>query len=325
MLRWRLLLGTLLIAVVGLLCWLDSRAAISGVWLFPLVLAATLAATGEMLWMLGDWPARPVPWVVYLGNAAIVCSNWIGLVFPQPGLWSPEPIAVSTPQLQAFEIVGNWSAGPLVWAAATLALAILLAFGCEIWRYRAPGVATARLAATTLVLAYIGLMMSFVVQLRMSAQGAAGIVILLSLILTVKLGDIGAYTVGRLVGRHRMAPLLSPGKTIEGGVGAVIFACLGAWLSLRVFWPMAAFPQSEPFTVSQWLSYGIVIGLAGIFGDLAESLLKRDLGRKDSSPWLPGFGGVLDIIDSILLAAPLAFLWWLVAGLPNATLMWQMP
>src|SRR5580700_11084261 len=101
MLRWRLLLGTLLIGLLALLCWLDSRAAIPGIWLFPLVLVVTLAATGEMLWMLGDWPARPVPWVVYVGNAAIVCSNW---------LWAELP------------------ANPIVWPMATLALAILLAF-----------------------------------------------------------------------------------------------------------------------------------------------------------------------------------------------------
>ena len=63
-----------------------------------------------------------------------------------------------------------------------------------------------------------------------------------------------------------------------------------------------------------WLAYGVIIGVVGLLGDLAESLIKRDLGRKDSSAWMPGFGGVLDLLDSILFAAPVAYLCW-VAGL----------
>ena len=209
---------------------------------------------------------------------------------------------------------------------ASLALAILLAFGCEICRYRAPGVATARLAATTLVLTYIGLLMSFVVQLRLSARddGSAG------LGFAYFDGQAGRHRrlhCGCLIGRHRMAPLLSPGKTIEGGVGALIFGCFGAWLSLRVLFPLTVPPGAvgEAFSAFQWLSYGVLVGLAGIFGDLAESLLKRDLGRKDSSRWLPGFGGVLDIIDSILVAAVPAFLWWLAVAGQTITYAWQMP
>jgi phosphatidate cytidylyltransferase len=109
----------------------------------------------------------------------------------------------------------------------------------------------------------------------------------------------------------------------------LVFACLGAWLSLRVLWPWAVMPlpvsSGEPFSALQWLSYGVLIGLAGIFGDLSESLLKRDLGRKDSSPWLPGFGGILDIIDSILLAAVPAFLWWLAVVGQTVNYAWQTP
>jgi phosphatidate cytidylyltransferase len=64
------------------------------------------------------------------------------------------------------------------------------------------------------------------------------------------------------------------------------------------------------------LSYGVLIGLVGLLGDLAESLLKRDLGRKDSSNWMPGFGGVLDLLDSILFAAPVAFVCWVAGWVP---------
>jgi phosphatidate cytidylyltransferase len=126
------------------------------------------------------------------------------------------------------------------------------------------------------------------------------------------MGDIGAYTVGRLIGRRKMAPRISPGKTIEGGVGAIVFSCgiawlAGAWITgARVPWSLPAASQTG------WLVYGLLVGGAGMVGDLAESLLKRDVGRKDSSSWLPGFGGVLDMVDSVLLAAPVAWACWLL-------------
>jgi phosphatidate cytidylyltransferase len=121
------------------------------------------------------------------------------------------------------------------------------------------------------------------------------------------MGDIGAYTVGRLIGRHKMSPAISPGKTIEGGLGALVFACAGAWASFR--WLL---PPATPWVADWgWLVFGLLMGIGGMVGDLAESLLKRDAGVKDSSTWMPGFGGVLDLLDSLLLTAPLAWLCWI--------------
>jgi phosphatidate cytidylyltransferase len=180
-------------------------------------------------------------------------------------------------------------------------------------RYEKPGRVTIDLACAAFAFIYIGLFASLLVQLRFIGGATFGLFGLLTLIVVVKMGDIGAYTVGRLIGRHKMAPVLSPGKTWEGAVGAVAFATFGAWLSFTQLGPLlkgsdyAAWPN-EPWI---WKSYGIFIGVAGILGDLGESLLKRDLGVKDSSRWMPGFGGVLDILDSLLLAAPLGYLFWL--------------
>jgi phosphatidate cytidylyltransferase len=131
---------------------------------------------------------------------------------------------------------------------------------------------------------------------------------LVSLIAVVKMGDSGAYTVGRLIGRHKMAPVLSPGKTWEGVAGAIGFAMLGAWMVFRLM------PGSSTRTEFrwQWLVYGAIVGVAGLIGDLAESLIKRDAGRKDSSTWMPGFGGILDVLDSILFAAPIAWILWAI-------------
>ena len=94
---------------------------------------------------------------------------------------------------------------------------------------------------------------------------------------------------------------------IEGSAGGLAFACLGSWAAFHLLVPLGGRPNAP---VWGWLAYGLLVGTAGMLGDLAESLLKRDLGRKDSSTWMPGFGGLLDVLDSILLAAPVAYLCW---------------
>jgi phosphatidate cytidylyltransferase len=209
-------------------------------------------------------------------------------------------------------LLGFFHLPPLPAGETTIALfavLVLVVFFGEMLRYEKPGGILANFAASVFALAYVGLMFYFIAQLRMTW----GVGAMLSMIVVVKMGDTGAYTIGRLFGRHKMAPRLSPGKTLEGAAGAVAFAILGAWLSFTCLLPatMLSPPQSG---VSGWILYGLLLGVAGMFGDLAESLIKRDAGRKDSSTWLPGFGGVLDILDSLLLAAPVAWFCW-AAGL----------
>jgi phosphatidate cytidylyltransferase len=135
-----------------------------------------------------------------------------------------------------------------------------------------------------------------------------------SMIIVVKMGDTGAYFFGKLFGRRKMAPVLSPNKTLEGAVGAICFSLLGAWAAAFSVVPLA--PPSHaghPTVISPflgWSLYAVLVCAAGMFGDLAESLLKRDVGSKNSSTWMPGLGGILDLLDSILLAAPVAHLLW---------------
>lgn len=284
MLRWRLLLGTILIAAVVALVWLDSRAATPGVWLFPLALALSLLAGGEVLRLTRHAGLRVVGWVVHLGNLAIVAASWLPLAF-------------------CADASGRAAAG---WPLAALGVAVAGLFLCEMRRYQRPGGITANLAAGTLALAYCGGLIAVLVQLRMFG----GVEALAVLVIVVKMGDTGAYTVGRLIGRHKMAPVLSPGKTVEGGVGHLAFACLGAYA-------VQAWLYHGAWAWWQWLAVGLILGASGMIGDLAESLLKRDVGCKDSSDWLPGFGGVLDILDSILLAAPAAWLCWAIGLFGN--------
>jgi phosphatidate cytidylyltransferase len=194
-----------------------------------------------------------------------------------------------------------WEGGTL--ALWVLAVAVLLVFLDQMRRYRKPGGIAANVSAAVFIMVYVGVMLSFAVRLRLDW----GLGALAAWLIAVKAGDIGAYTAGRFIGRHKIAPLLSPNKTIEGAAGALVFACLGSWATLTWLAPAISPGPLAGGLDWGWLPFGLLMGGGGILGDLAESLLKRDAGSKDSSRWLPGFGGVLDIVDSLLLTAPLAW------------------
>ena len=114
---------------------------------------------------------------------------------------------------------------------------------------------------------------------------------------TTWLSDSGALFVGRALGRHKMAPMVSPSKTWEGGLGGLVVALLGG----LVFGKMLHLPLAHAAALA------VLCGLAGQIGDLSESALKRDLGVKDSGVVIPGHGGILDRIDSLLFSAPIAY------------------
>ncbi len=127
---------------------------------------------------------------------------------------------------------------------------------------------------------------------------------LLYLILVTTITDIGAYFVGRIWGKHRLAPVLSPKKTVEGAAGGLVCTIL---LSLGMVYLGRVFAgNSFPLKYLDALWLGLLIGIFGQIGDLAESLLKRDAAVKDSNR-IPGLGGVLDMIDSLIFTAPIVY------------------
>jgi phosphatidate cytidylyltransferase len=134
------------------------------------------------------------------------------------------------------------------------------------------------------------------------ADPQKGAVALALAIFVPKCCDIGAYFAGRFLGRHPMTPVLSPKKTWEGAVGGLL-AAVGAAVAIDRF---------DPVVAGGWpgeIGFGLTVGVAGMLGDLAESLVKRDCRSKDASQSVPGFGGLLDVIDSVIFAAPVAWLW----------------
>ena len=287
MLKWRLLLGVVFVAGLVGLCVADGMLAGTkwgpGVALCPLAVLVAWGAAEEVVKLCGAGGYKASRLVVVGGAVALVAAS------AKPW-WGAAAVGVC----------------PVVVAG----LVVVLALGEAVLRYQPKGRSLERAAWGVFGVAYVGGLMCFVVQLRFLGPAIAqvdyGMAALISLIAVVKMGDTGAYTVGRLVGRHKMTPALSPGKTWEGAAGGLVFACLGAWVSLHFL-----APGSEK--TWGWLIYGVVVGIAGMLGDLAESMMKRDVGVKDSSPWMPGFGGILDLLDSILFAAPVAYLLW-IAG-----------
>ena len=145
-----------------------------------------------------------------------------------------------------------------------------------------------------LSLLYLGVLASFLMSIRVHF----GLWPLVMTIFVVKAADIGAYTLGRAYGRHKFAPRISPGKTWEGMSGAVLF---GVIVSL-IF---ADLGEIMAWNVA--VVFGICFAFIGQMGDLLESMMKRDAHLKDSSSRVPGFGGVLDIVDSLLVSAPFAY------------------
>jgi phosphatidate cytidylyltransferase len=148
---------------------------------------------------------------------------------------------------------------------------------------------------------YLGLLSAFCVAIRIDF----GLWPLLMFIFVVKSADIGAYAIGSLFGKHKFSPKVSPGKTWEGMAGAVVIAMAVAILfvvgcGIMVWWLA--------------LIFGFCFAFIGQFGDLAESMIKRDAEQKDAANKVPGFGGVLDIIDSPLLAAPFAYLFFMFSS-----------
>jgi len=129
----------------------------------------------------------------------------------------------------------------------------------------------------------------------------------LSTVVMVYFGDIAAFYVGRTWGRRKMAPTISPNKTMEGGLGAIIGSVAGALVCRFLFFPQQA--------IYHFLALGAGVGVVGQFGDLFESLLKRSAKVKDSGGLIPGHGGLLDRIDSVLFAGPFVFYYAWMAGL----------
>lgn len=182
------------------------------------------------------------------------------------------------------------------WASMGMMVAFALIFLLTIINY--PKVDVASVGVNFLALVYIGWTLPHLVAIDTFADGT---LILLYLFFGIWSSDSGAYFVGKFLGKHKLAPRISPNKTVEGALGGVL-ATLVVLSVLNHFLLL--------FTLNQVLIFAFFLSLLGQFGDLVESLLKRFLGVKDSGHLIPGHGGILDRFDSIIMAAP--FIYYIV-------------
>jgi phosphatidate cytidylyltransferase len=154
------------------------------------------------------------------------------------------------------------------------------------------------ISVTIFGILYISWLFSFIVKIRILPHGAA---LLGALILMTKMTDIGAYLIGSRFGKHTFIPRISPKKTIEGIIGGLLFSVLAALASGSFL------PKVSIFSAVHLVFVGLCIGIIGQLGDLSESLIKRDCLTKDSSGVIPGIGGVMDVLDSLLFTAPVFY------------------
>ena len=293
MLGWRLFLGPILIAALVGLFALDAHFGPTAPVLWVLACLLTWRSSWELTQLLKG-RCEPNNRLCVFAALVIVSANWI---VP----WtSAANLAIPV-------------AGPLEPAMLAFALAAMALFASGLARYSAPGKSVETLGAELLILSYVAVFVSLTVQLRWIEGGRLGYLPLASLVVATKCGDTSAYFIGRLFGKTKLSPLISPGKTRAGAVGAFIGSAAGSWAWFHFAAGWLANVQPGPW---YWTAlYGLILGVVGLVGDLAESLIKRDVGQKDSAPLLPGFGGLLDLLDSVIFTGPVAYLLWLVLPL----------
>jgi phosphatidate cytidylyltransferase len=287
-LRNRLTFGPLMLIALGAVLWLDwylqKRTGISGIGILALLLVMLPPAALELAHLLTAENVRPYRFITIVGSGLLALHAFL------TQFSRFRPIAAST---LAFIIV----------------FVMLFAALRRAWA-RQSQQAIVRMAGTVLATLYLGGLSWFLMALRVKVRrpefisgpsdwmaGTTGTILMI--LLVVKSTDIGAYFGGKALGRHKLIRWLSPGKTWEGlACGLITSGIVGLLFSVgmdRMLW---------------WkgLLFGVIIGLTGQVGDLLESLMKRDAEVKDSGSLVPGFGGILDIIDSPLFAAPFAYL-----------------
>src|SRR5262249_54355164 len=285
MLQRRIWMGSVLAALTLVLLFLDTFFAPWYPFLYGLFGLIGAAGCHELRMLLAH-ERRPSGWLCHVGVQAVVAANWVRPVHEK---W-PAFVPVSDPWHLILGIL----------------VAVLIgAFLAEMATYREPGEGVARVTNALFVVVYLAVLASFLAQLRWLPTTGANNQAVCALMLAIfvpKCCDIGAYCAGRLFGRHRMTPKLSPKETWAGAAGGV---------SLAIVATVAAsyYSNQPPYFVIKAVGFAVTVAVTGMFGDLAESLIKREGQRKDASQSVPGFGGVLDVIDSVLFAAPLSFLW----------------
>ncbi|MCA1834074.1 MAG: phosphatidate cytidylyltransferase [Actinomycetota bacterium] len=243
--------------------------------------------------------AGSLPLAVFAGVVTLVAS---GEFFAMIRARGTRPVPLVGFAALAFLFVIAYQRGeraPLVFPAV-VAGAFAVTAGVMMLRRRTDGGAAA-IAATLLGVVYVGMFGAYIVVMLRMPHGRG---LLLGFALMTVLNDVGSYIVGGWRGRHPLAPSVSPSKTWEGFAGGSVVTLVTAVVVSKAI--------SPPYTLGRALILAAIVLVAAPVGDLCESMLKRDADVKDTGTIFPGHGGVLDRLDSLLIAAPLYFYAWRV-------------
>lgn len=293
MLGQRLTSAAVLVAVLLSILWLDHQHplwGVTGLWLLVplgLLVVGTCLDIVRLLAAAGH-PSDPI--------GATLAALAVPLTAYVPSLW---PL-LGTPYPADCPLQHSG------WIVVGLAMAMLAIFLRQMATYdpQCRGVALRRLLGSVFVAGYVGLPFAVMFAIRSMGPPGWGLSALITMVVVTKVADAGAYFAGKLAGRHKLVPRLSPGKTWEGAVGGIVAAVAASYGCF--LWLFPALDEAAP-PAPWWapLLLGVVGMLAGLVGDLVESLVKRETGAKDSGQTLPGLGGVWDVTDSpLLVAAP---------------------
>lgn len=267
-------------------------------------------------WLSACWVKSPLSGYAGLGFSLVLAAILMVAVLELTRLAKSKDVNIATPTAVLLVVLvvtqpfwSPWimSYGQDRWnVSALMAFIFVIGLFTASWRQaRHIGISNTLLniGFTCFLLVYLGLGGWFLVKIRILGLGGASIgrqigpVIMF--LVCVKSADIGAYFTGRACGKHLWVPKISPAKTWEGFVGGILLAVIVASLFAILF---------DIISLSTAILFGLVVAVVGQLGDLLESMIKRDVGVKDSSRLIPAFGGVLDLIDSVIVAAPFGYL-----------------
>lgn len=301
MLKHRLILGPLMIVALIAMLWLDEQ----------------LDRTAMPAWAASRWPGNFTTWPPNLVLfpvcllLVILAARELAAMFKAEGIMASRRwLGMSAALGLCVSVIVPAKSSPVDAVALVASAATAVLITSLLWHIRDKTLsgATAAAGATAFAFIYLGLMAGFILALRRDQSAWA----ILGVLIVTKSCDIGAFFAGKAFGKHKLIPWLSPGKTWEGLFGGAILSalvCVGvAWFAKQMVLPKNARPMGFA-NLEHWQAalLGVLFGVIGQAGDLFESVLKRDAGMKDSGKTVPGFGGVLDVVDSILLVAPLAY------------------
>lgn len=260
----------------------------------------TVAPLVPLLILAIEWSQPYAVWGIVFAATFVALREYFAMALPEPAARAERRFGIAAGL--ALSALAYWGGAATVLVIPAIVIVPSLYF---LFRFKDLETVTRRAALTTLGIVYAGLLLTYLALLKRDAPHGGSWVLLT--LMTAWFGDTGAYFAGRFLGKTKLYPAISPGKTRAGAVGGLVGSFVGSVLANLWFFPELGWVHGAIVTVAG--------GALGQCGDLVESMLKRAFGVKDSGKILPGHGGILDRVDAVLFIAPFTYVY--------AVLLWK--